>query len=66
MEKLANLIDDALKLAVEVELSLRCDGKASTLKDFKLKVSQPEIAVRVEKLRNTVEEFASKYPMPGF
>ena len=66
MEILANFIDEALKIAIEVEMSLRCDEKASSLKDFKAKLSQPDASAKIEKLRNNVEEFAEKYPMPGF
>lgn len=66
MEKLADFIDEALKIAIEIEMSLRCDEKASSLKEFKAKLSQPDAGAKIEKLSNTVEEFAAKYPMPGF
>ena len=66
MENVAHFIDEALKIAAEVEMSLRNGEKASTLKDFKLQLSELHYAAKIEKLRGSVEEFAAKYPMPGF
>ena len=66
MEKVAHFIDEALKIAVEVEMSLRSGDKASTLKDFKLQLSELPYAAKIEELRGSVQEFAAKYPMPGF
>ena len=66
MEKVAEFIDQAIKIALEIELSVSVEGKASALKDFKLKMSDSVIAGKIGRLSSIVEEFSAKYPMPGY
>lgn len=61
-EKVGDFIDDAIKLAMEMVSSL---GKGGTLKGFKEALEQDEWKAKITTLRERVEEFALKYPMPG-
>lgn len=60
MDKVVNYIDEGLKLAGEI-------SKASgpKLADFKEKCHS-EFASKIKALRNEVEEYSAKFPIPGY
>lgn len=62
-EQVGSFIDDAIKLTIEMVTSL---GKGGTLKAFKESLEAEEWKSKITVLRDRVEEFALKYPMPGF
>lgn len=49
------------KLAIEINKS----AKNTTLKDFKERMSEADIKAKIGELKEKVENFAVKYPMPG-
>ncbi|UJR25163.1 hypothetical protein I4U23_006519 [Adineta vaga] len=65
--EVANYIDQAIKLAVEINKSN--DSKKSsgiTLKDFKENMKRSEHAKSIQDLKHAIEIFAEKYSMPGY
>ncbi|CAF0732409.1 unnamed protein product [Rotaria sp. Silwood1] len=65
--EVANYIDQAIKLAVEINKS-KDDKKSSqvTLKDFKENMKRNEHLTNIQNLKHSIELFAEKYPMPGY
>ncbi|CAF2366037.1 unnamed protein product [Rotaria sp. Silwood2] len=65
--EVANYIDQAIKLAVEINKSNN-DKKSSqvTLKDFKENMKRNEHLKNIQNLKHSIELFAEKYPMPGY
>jgi len=60
-EQVVILIDKAVAIAAEVK------AKTDKLKDFKENLVKDETTLaQMKALRDEVEEFASKFPMPGF
>lgn len=64
MDKVAQFMDDCIKLTLEVEKSNTCDKKL-TLKDFKLKLTEEEWKNKVQSICSEVESWAANFPMPG-
>ncbi|CAF1166975.1 unnamed protein product [Adineta ricciae] len=65
--EVANYVDQAIKLAVEINKSN--DNKKSspvTLKDFKENMKRSEHAKSIQNLKQAIESFAEKYSMPGY
>lgn len=62
VEKVAEFIDEAIKLTMEMVKAL---GKAGTLKGFKEAVEQDEWKEKISAIRDRVEEFGIQFPMPG-
>jgi glycine hydroxymethyltransferase len=63
MEKVAGFIFRGIQLTVEIQSGC----PTNTLKDFKAKLEEDEeVKVKLAALRADVEEFASRFPMPGF
>jgi len=61
MERVTDFIDKGLKLAIEIKASC-----GPTLKEFKEKLAGDEtFQTKLRALRDQVEDFAAKYPMPG-
>jgi len=67
ISEVANYLDQAIKLAVEINKSNN-ETKSSpvTLKDFKENMKQSEHVKNIQNLKNSIESFASNYPMPGY
>lgn len=59
--QVADFVDQGFKLAVEINKA----SAGPTLKDFKDKMNDPEFKQKLHDLKHKVEEFASKFPMPG-
>ena len=60
-KKVVELVDKAIMIAKEAK------GKTKTLKEFTAFIaSDPEINAKCDALRSEVNNFALKYPMPGF
>ena len=57
----ADFIDQGFKLAVEINKS----SKGPLLKDFKERMHDEDVKVKIAELKERVEQFASQYPMPG-
>lgn len=59
--KVVELIDEAITIAQEA-------NKASgpLLKDYKATLETEEFKIKIQKLKQRVEEFAVKFPLPGF
>lgn len=56
------MLSTGLQLALEVKVA-----SGPTLKEFKETLTKnPEFQSKLQNLRSSVEEFASKYPMPGY
>lgn len=55
------LIYKGFKLAAEINKA----AASPTLKDFKEKMNDPVFKAKINDLKQKVEEFASKFPMPG-
>jgi len=61
-EKVAEFVDRGVCVALEVQ-----EGCGPLLKDFKAKLAVDEAAqAKIKQIRSEVEEFAIKFPMPGF
>jgi glycine hydroxymethyltransferase len=60
-EKVVDFLDKAVAIAVEVK------SKTDKLKDFKEFLEKDEKTIeQLKNLRQEVEAFSSKFPMPGF
>lgn len=66
--QVANYLDQALKLAVQINQSTGNEKKSSqlTLKDFKENMKRSEHVENMNKLKHSIESFAGNYPMPGY
>lgn len=67
MVEVANFIDQAIKLTIEINKST--DAKKTsqlTLKDFKENMKQNQHAKNIQNLKHSIESFAKNYPMPGY
>lgn len=62
--EVANYLDQALKLVAQINQST--SGKTLTLKDFKENMKRTEHVQNMDKLKHSIESFASNYPMPGY
>lgn len=62
MVQVASFIDRAIQIALEINLS----NPAQTVKDFKANIKLDQYAKKIEQLKEEIEEFASKFPMPGY
>lgn len=62
--KVVDFIHRGLQLALEIKTS--CQTKPPPLKEFKEKLHDPTFQLKIKNLKNEVEEFASKFPMPGY
>lgn len=62
MERVGDLIDQSIKLTIEMVTAL---GKGGTLKGFKEALEQDEWKTKISTIRDQVEEFALQFPMPG-
>eukprot|EP00795_Rhopilema_esculentum_P008912 gene8912-16537_t len=65
MQIVGDFMHDAIRIAVQVERSFNLSGKMSTFAEFKKKLQEPEFATKIDEVREKVEQFASKFPMPG-
>jgi len=65
MEKVAELMDACIKLAIEVERSHTSEKKL-LLREFKVLLQEEGWQMKVEAIRSRVEEWALQFPMPGF
>jgi len=59
--RVADFIDQGFKLAVEINKA----ASSPALKDFKEKMAAPEFKQKLHDLKQSVEEFAAQFPMPG-
>lgn len=66
MGTVADLMDDCIKLAKKIEVSFSLPDKQTSLKDFKAVLGDAKWQEEIEVIRKKVEEFAIKFPMPGF
>jgi len=67
MLKVADFMDDCIKLTIEIENSnTNTSGKKLLLREFKALLQNEQWKSKIENIRNMVEEFALKFPMPGF
>lgn len=65
--QVAHYVDQAIRLAAEINKSK--DGKnpsSITLKEFKENMKLNSFANQIENLKQNIESFAGKYPMPGY
>lgn len=67
MKQTARFIDEAVKIALDASKQLAGREKGHTVKVFREFVdTDEETKKRIAELRARVEEFAERYPMPGF
>jgi len=66
MNDVAGFMDDCIKLTIKIEQSFALTGKQCLLREFKAVLGKEEWQKEVEEIRVRVEEFALKFPMPGF
>jgi glycine hydroxymethyltransferase len=52
--------------AVQIALAINLTEPNQLLKDFKANMKLDQHAQKIDELREEIEVFASKYPMPGF
>lgn len=62
MEQVAEFIHRGFQLAIEINKSTT----GTTLKDFKEKIHDPTFQAKIKELKESVENYASQFPMPGF
>jgi len=62
MDQVAGFIDRAIQIALAVNLK----EPNQLLKDFKANIKLDEHAKKIDELREEIEAFASKFPMPGY
>jgi len=60
-ERVVDFIHKGITLTLEIQQSC-----GPTLKEFKAKVKEQEVQVKIAVLRKEVEEYAVNFPMPGF
>lgn len=60
--QVATFIDRAVQIALAINLK----DPAQPVKDFKANMKLEEHAKKIDELREEIEVFAAKYPMPGF
>ena len=60
IESVAKYIVESFKIASDIQAK-----SGPKLVDFKRVLNDPEFKERIDKLRNEVENFAGKFPMPG-
>ena len=66
MEEVAVLMDDSIKLTLKIEKSFNLVDKQCLLREFKAVLGNEEWKNDITAIRERVEEFALKFPMPGF
>ena len=59
-EKVAEYLHQGIQLGLEI---VKASGP--TLKDFNATMEKDEFAARIKALRDEIEEYSEKYPMPG-
>lgn len=64
--EVANYIDQAIKLTMEINKSTDSKSSQVTLKEFKENMKQNQHATNIQNLKHSIESFACNYPMPGF
>jgi len=52
--------------AIQIALAINVKEPNQLLKDFKVNMKLDEHAKKIDELREEIETFAAKYPMPGF
>jgi len=62
MPAVADFIDQGFKLALEIHK----EAAGTTLKDFKDKMHDEKFVAKMKALREAVEIYAEKFPMPGY
>lgn len=65
MEKVGDLMDDCIKLTLEIEKS-NTSGKKLLLREFKALLNDEEWQRKIEEIRVRVEDWSINFPMPGF
>ena len=67
MKQVGAFIHEGVQIACEANQKLEASGTKPTNKAFKdFVVSDPPTVTKIEELRGRVEEFARKFPIPGF
>ena len=66
MNEVAGFMDECIKLTIKIEKSFGIEGKQCLLREFKAVLGKEEWQKEIEDIRNRVEEYAIKFPMPGF
>jgi len=66
MLKVADILHDCINLTMKIERSFNLVDKMSSLKEFKSALEKVEWKNELAVITKTVEEFALKFPMPGF
>jgi glycine hydroxymethyltransferase len=62
IDQVALFIDRAIQIALTVNLK----DPNQLLKDFKANIKLDEHAKKIDELREEIETFAAKFPMPGY
>jgi len=65
MPVVAEFINDCINLTIKIDKAINT-GKTPLLREFKAALDQDEWKTEVTSIRERVEEFAGKFPMPGF
>lgn len=60
--QVASFIDRAIQIALEINLT----NPNQLVKDFKVNMKLEQYAQKIDALKEEVEEFAAKFPMPGY
>ena len=67
MRQVARFIDEGVKIAVEVDIKVVAGSGKSTTKMFKEFLAKDDEAMaKINELKGRVEDFAKKFPIPGF
>lgn len=67
MKQVGSFIHEGVQIACEVNQKLEAAGTKPTNKAFKeFVVSDAATIAKIDELRGRVEEFAKKFPIPGF
>jgi len=60
--QVALFIDRAIQIALDINLS----NPNQTVKDFKANMKLDQYTKKLDELKEDIENFASKFPMPGY
>lgn len=67
MRQVARFIDEGVKIAIEVNTKVVAGSGKSTTKKFKEFLAKDDEAMaKINELKGRVEDFAKKFPIPGF
>jgi glycine hydroxymethyltransferase len=61
IKQVMEFFDEAMVIAIEAH-----KASGPLLKEFKAKLEEPEFASKLQNLKQRVEDFAVKFPLPGF